>query len=53
MSRQALHKALSADGNPEFSTIIKVAGALGLRMAIERRKTSTVKGDAASTKDAA
>lgn len=53
MSRQALYKALSADGNPEFSTITKVAGALGLRLAIERRETSIEKESAVSTKDAA
>jgi probable addiction module antidote protein len=30
MSREGLYKALSADGNPSFATIIKVARALGL-----------------------
>ncbi len=32
LSRQALYKALSGDGNPEFATIVKVAEALGLRV---------------------
>lgn len=32
MSREGLYKALSADGNPSFATIIKVAKALGLRV---------------------
>ena len=32
MSREGLYKALSADGNPSFATIIKVARALGLRI---------------------
>lgn len=32
MSRSALYKALSGEGNPEFSTIMKVMGALGLRI---------------------
>jgi probable addiction module antidote protein len=32
MSREGLHKALVADGNPSFATIVKVARALGLRM---------------------
>ncbi|GAB3751841.1 addiction module antidote protein [Microlunatus parietis] len=32
MSREGLYKALSADGNPSFSTIVKVAKALGLRV---------------------
>lgn len=30
MSREGLYKALSADGNPSFATIMKVAKALGL-----------------------
>lgn len=32
MSREGLYKALSADGNPSFATILKVAAALGLRI---------------------
>ncbi len=32
MSREGLYKALSADGNPSFVTIVKVARALGLRI---------------------
>lgn len=35
MSREGLYKALSGDGNPSFATIIKVAGALGLRLHFE------------------
>ena len=31
MSRDGLYKALSADGNPTWSTILKVTEALGLR----------------------
>lgn len=31
MSRDGLYKALSADGNPTWSTMLKVATALGLR----------------------
>lgn len=31
MSRDGLYKALSTDGNPTWSTILKVTGALGLR----------------------
>jgi probable addiction module antidote protein len=31
MSRDGLYKALSADGNPTWSTILKVTNALGLR----------------------
>lgn len=32
MSREGLYKALSADGNPSFATIVKVSRALGLRL---------------------
>jgi probable addiction module antidote protein len=32
MSREGLYKALSADGNPSFATIMKVTRALGLRL---------------------
>lgn len=35
MSRESLYKALSAEGNPEFATIMKVMRALGLHMTIE------------------
>ncbi|PWV71502.1 addiction module antidote protein [Halomonas sp. A11-A] len=35
MSREGLYKALSGEGNPAFSTISKVANALGLRLTIE------------------
>lgn len=33
MSRSALYRALSGEGNPEFATITKVMKALGLKMA--------------------
>ncbi|WP_430254389.1 addiction module antidote protein [Neorhizobium sp. DAR64872/K0K18] len=32
MSRAALYKALSGEGNPEFTTILKVMKALGLKL---------------------
>lgn len=35
VSREGLYKALSTDGNPSFATIVKVAGALGLRLHFE------------------
>lgn len=37
MSRQALYKALSGEGNPEFATIAKVADALGLQITFVSR----------------
>jgi len=36
LSRQALYKALSEGGNPEFATIMKVVRALGFRLTPER-----------------
>ena len=32
LSRESLYKALSADGNPEFSTVLRVMKAIGLRL---------------------
>ncbi len=32
LGRESLYKALSSEGNPEFATIMKVVGALGLRL---------------------
>ena len=32
LSRESLYKALSENGNPSFSTVLKVARALGLRL---------------------
>ncbi|MGH7024189.1 MAG: addiction module antidote protein [Caulobacteraceae bacterium] len=32
LTRQALYKALSSDGNLEFATVLKVVRALGLRL---------------------
>lgn len=32
LGRESLYKALSADGNPEFATVLKVVKALGLTL---------------------
>ena len=32
LGRESLYKALSADGNPEFATVLKVLRALGVRL---------------------
>lgn len=32
LGRESLYKALSAEGNPEFATILKVTRAIGLRL---------------------
>ena len=34
LSRESLYKALSTGGNPEFSTILRVMGALGLEFSV-------------------
>ncbi len=35
LTREGLYKALSADGNPEFTTVMKVIKALGLRLHVD------------------
>ena len=32
LSRESLYRSLSAEGNPSFATVLKVAKALGLRL---------------------
>jgi probable addiction module antidote protein len=32
LGRESLYKALSSEGNPEFSTILKVVEALGMKL---------------------
>jgi probable addiction module antidote protein len=34
LSRESLYKALSAEGHPEFSTVLRVMQALGLRISV-------------------
>src|ERR1700692_3745149 len=34
LSRESLYKSLSAEGNPEFSTVIRVMQGLGLRFSV-------------------
>ena len=41
LSRESLYRALDADGNPEFATVVRVLKALGLRLtAIPSDETS-------------
>jgi probable addiction module antidote protein len=35
VGRESLYKALSATGNPEFATVIKVVRALGLQLRVQ------------------
>jgi probable addiction module antidote protein len=39
LGRESLYKALSPDGNPEFSTVLKVVNALGLKLHAGTGKT--------------
>jgi len=36
LSRESLYRALSADGNPEFVTVLRIMEAFGLRLTAER-----------------
>lgn len=35
LGRESLYKALSGEGNPSFSTILKVVNALGMRLHVD------------------
>jgi probable addiction module antidote protein len=39
LGRESLYKALSASGNPEFATILKVVRALGLQLHVQAART--------------
>lgn len=39
LGRESLYKALSGEGNPSFSTILKVISALGIRLHAEPART--------------
>jgi len=39
LGRESLYKALSASGNPEFATILKVVRALGLQLHVQAAHT--------------
>jgi probable addiction module antidote protein len=41
LGRESLYKALSADGNPEFATIMKVVSALGLQLHASPARAAT------------
>lgn len=42
VSRESLYRALSAEGNPEFGTVMRVAQALGLRFSVIPAPAKTV-----------
>ncbi len=35
LSRESLYRALSAEGNPEFATVLRIMEAIGLRLTAE------------------
>jgi probable addiction module antidote protein len=37
LSRESLYKALGAEGNPEFGTVLRVLQALGLKLSIQKQ----------------
>ncbi len=42
LGRESLYKALSPEGNPEFSTVLKVVGALGIKLHAVSSKMKSV-----------
>ena len=45
LRRESLYKALSAEGNPEFATILKVTQALGFRPGTRLLQSKALSGD--------
>jgi len=43
VSRTSLYKSLSAEGNPEFSTIHNILNALGVRLSVAKYKPRMLK----------
>lgn len=41
LTREGLYKALSPEGNPTFSTVVKVVKALGLRITVQTQHEPT------------
>lgn len=42
LSRESLYRALSADGNPELATVLRIMQAIGLRLTAEAVSKATV-----------
>ncbi len=42
VSRESLYRALSAKGNPEFGTVLKVVSALGLKLTASPENAGTI-----------
>ena len=39
VTREGLYKTLGEDGNPEFATVLRVIGALGIRLSAQAAKS--------------
>ena len=52
LTREGLYKALSPEGNPAFSTVAKVAKALGLQITVQTPRQSPSKNQLHATSDA-
>jgi probable addiction module antidote protein len=50
VSRESLYRSLKSNGNPEFGTILKVFGALGLKLTVSSLKTKIVVRRSANAK---
>ena len=50
LTREGLYKALSEDGNPSFSTVLKVVDALGYRFSLVREERASYRTGRVSTK---
>lgn len=48
LSRESLYKALSGDRNPSLGTVLKVVGALGLKLRAEAMSDPEVAGQSAA-----
>ena len=53
LGRQSLYKALSENGNPEFSTVLKVLTALGIKISTAPLEKKSAKAKARRTRRAA
>lgn len=52
LTREGLYKALSPEGNPTFSTVAKVAKALGLQITVQTAHNAPSRPDACVTDSA-
>ena len=52
LSRESLYKALSADGNPEFGTIMKVMKALKLQISVAPTEDASEASDTSEKSEA-